>query len=118
MLEIAEHFGANSSVNKNYVSEIQNVLELEMELVKAALEDKSFEYMMAEDFIKLYPGFPIVFFVRARYQEYFDISAPRAKRGVPNKFFRSGFNDEHFCVHQKPKKRHFLKMLISQARNN
>ena len=73
MLEIAEHFGANSSVNKNYVAEIQNVLELEMELVKAALEDKSYEYMMAEDFIKLYPGFPIVFFVRARYQEYFSI---------------------------------------------
>ena len=31
--------------------------------------------------------------------------APRAKRGVPNKFFRSGFNNETFYIHQKIKKK-------------
>ena len=65
---MAEHFGANSSVNQNYVAEIRKALELEMELVKAALEKPIFKYMEAEDFNQLYPGFPIVLFVRARFQ--------------------------------------------------
>ena len=32
-------------------------------------------------------------------------SAPRAKRGGPNKFFLSGFNKSHFYIHQKIKKK-------------